>query len=86
MSKSGGDGTKTQRRKKRSADREMQTVNTGTNTTVPGTTLESETERLRNELAAEQQRVQQLEEASDRAAARLDEAIKSVKAILSRQE
>jgi hypothetical protein len=86
MSKSGGDGTKAQRKKKRGTDREMQTVNTCNNTTEPGISLESETERLRNELAAEQQRVQQLEEASDRAAARLDEAIKSVKAILSRQE
>lgn len=86
MSKSSGDGAKASRRKTRGSAGEMQTLNEMTSTTKTGTALAGEAERLRAELAAEQQRVQELEEASGRAAARLDAAIETVKAILKRED
>jgi hypothetical protein len=44
-----------------------------------------EAERLRDELAAERQRADNLESANDQVAERLDAAIESVKAILGKQ-
>ncbi len=47
--------------------------------------LEREAKRLREELAAERERIKVLEEANNSVAARLDRAIESVKALIARQ-
>lgn len=86
MSKSGGDGTKAPQRKKRASSGEMQTLNEVTNIANNNAAPASETEILRAQLAAEQRRVQELEEANGQAAKRLDAVIDTVKDILSRQE
>lgn len=49
------------------------------------TALKDEAERLRKQLATEQERVRTLETANIRAAERLDAAIQSVKSIIARQ-
>ncbi len=48
-------------------------------------TLQREAERLRDELANEKERVKTLQDTNNRVAERLDAAIESMKAILSRQ-
>lgn len=64
----------------------MQTLNEVTNIANNNAAPASETEILRAQLAAEQRRVQELEEANGQAAKRLDAVIDTVKDILSRQE
>jgi hypothetical protein len=85
MGKTNGDGEQTPRRQKRVLPEVVQrkTVADKKNSAAAGALREAE--RLRDELAAERQRADNLESANDRVAERLDAVIESVKAILGKQ-
>lgn len=84
MSRSGGEKSEAERQAKRSAAGGKSKAKAAPKSSDIAT-LERETERLREELASERRRAEKLEDANHRVAARLDEAIESVKAILARQ-
>ncbi len=85
MGTTDGGGKRTTRREKRVPSGEMQNVSRKTGKKGASAASSRETESLREELAAERQRVRELENANARAAERLDAAIESVKAILDKQ-
>jgi len=85
MGKTDGDGRRAPRRQKRASSEEMQQVNDEAGKKGAVAASSREAECLREELARERQRVQELENANARVAERLDAAIESVKAILAKQ-
>jgi hypothetical protein len=84
MGKTNGDGRAT-RAKKRGLPEVVQRETVADKKKSAAAGALREAERLREELAAERQRADDLESANDQVAERLDAVIESVKAILGKQ-
>jgi hypothetical protein len=85
MGKTDGDGERGTRRQKRVLPEVVQRKTVAEKKNSAAAVALKEAERLREELAAERQRAEDLASANDQVSARLDAVIKSVKAILGKQ-